>query len=119
MVGLDYEDFSSIPYSVAHSNMVHNASPPNLVRVSPPGCTIWLSYPPALKLPLLVYLYYYLVEYLYSPLIDLVSSHSTAPKLLLLYLALDYTYILMLLTEDPISSHAYLSKPFIDYNVLY
>ena len=80
---------------------------------------IWSSYPPALKLPLLVYSYNHLLEHLYSPLMDPISSYSTAPKLLLLYLASDYAHIPMLLIEDPISSHAYLSKPYIDYDVPY
>ena len=108
-----------MPYSVTYPSIVYNALPPNLVRVPPLGYIIWLSYPPALKLPFLVRLYKYLVEYPYSPLVDLVSSHSTAPKLLLLCLALDYTHMPILLIEDPILSYAYLSKPYIYYNVPY
>ena len=37
VVGLDYKDFSSMPYSVTYSNMVYDALPPNLIRVSPLG----------------------------------------------------------------------------------
>ena len=33
--GLDHEDFLSIPYGVAYSNIVYSASPPNQVRVPP------------------------------------------------------------------------------------
>ena len=50
---------------------------------------------------------------------DLVLSYSTTPKLLLLYLALDYTHMPILLIKDPILSYNYLSKTYIDYNVLY
>ena len=31
MVGLDYKDFSSMPYGVTYSNEVYNALPSNLV----------------------------------------------------------------------------------------
>ena len=66
-VSLDYKDFSSIPYSVTHPNMVYRFSldykdfssilytlvygalPRNLVRVPPLGHIIWLSYPSAPK----------------------------------------------------------------------
>ena len=56
-VGLDYEDFSSMPYGVAYSNIVYgfapsvayDALPSDPVRVPPLGYIIWLSYPPALK----------------------------------------------------------------------
>ena len=118
-IGLDYEDFSSMPHGVAYSNIVYNASPPNLVRVPPPGHIIWLSYPPTLKLPLLVYIYGHLVEHSCSSLVDLVLSHSTTPKLFLLCLALDYTYVPMLLIEDPILSHVLLSILYSEYNVSY
>ena len=106
-------------YRLTYSNIVYNILPSNLVRVPPPGYIVQLSYPPELKLPLLVYLYNYLVEYLYSPLIDPGLSYSTTPRLLLLYLVLDYTYMLILLEEDPILSYTYLSKPYIEYNVSY
>ena len=108
-----------MPHNVTYPNIVYNVLSPNLVYVLPPGHIIWLSYPLTLKLPLLVYLYNYFVEYLYSPLVDLVLSHSTTPKLLLLYLALDYAHVSILLAEDPILSYAHLFKPYIDYNVLY
>ena len=42
--GLDYEDFSSILYT-----LVYGALPRDLVRVPPLGHTILSSYPPALK----------------------------------------------------------------------
>ena len=111
---LDHKDFSSILHA-----LVHRALPRDLARVPPPGHIVWSSYPPALKLPLLVHPYNHLVEHPCSPLVDLVSSYSTAPKLLLLCLALDYTHVPMLLAEDPISSHTHLSKPCIDYDVPY
>ena len=115
-----------MPYSVTYSNIVHgftpsvtyNTLPSNLVRVLPLGHIIWSSYSPALKY-LLVHLYNYLVEYLYSSLMDLVLSHSTPPKLFLLCLALDYTYMPILLVEDPILSYTYSSKLYIDYDVPY
>ena len=111
---LDYKGFSSTIYT-----LVYGALPRDLVRVPPLGYTIWSSYPPTLKLPLLVYIYSHLVEYLYSSLVDLVLSYFAAPKLLLLYLALDHAYMPMLLTEDPILSYIHLSKPCIDYDVPY
>ena len=111
---LDHEDFSSILHA-----LVHGALPRDPARVPPLGHIVWSSYPPASKFPLLVHLYNYLVEHPCSPLVDPVSSHSAAPKLLLLCPASDYAHVPMLLTEDPISSHAYLSKPYIDYDVPY
>ena len=132
--GLDYKDFSSILYGVAYpnvdygytliyrltySNIVYNTLPPNLVRGPSLVYITQLSYPPALKLPLLVYLYEYLVEYLCSPLVDLVLIHSATPKLLLLCLALDYTHVSILLVEDPILSYVILTMLYSEYKVSY
>ena len=118
IVSLDHEDFSSIPYNISPLD-TYNTLTPNLVRVPSLGYIIWSSYSPESRLRLLVYLYIYLVEYLCSPLIDLIVSYSAAPKLLLLYLALDYAYMPILLVEDPILSYTYSFKSYIDYNVFY
>ena len=131
---LDYKDFSSILYSVTYpnmdyryaliyrltnSNIVYNALTSNLVRGPSLVYITQLSYPSVLKLPLLVYLYKYLVKHLCSSLRDLVLIYFTTPKLLLLCLALDYAYMSILLAEDPILSYILLSILYSEHNVFY